>query len=156
MRWLSAGGERGVSLAEALVAVAILGFVGVTLVAGIYTTIQGNNIARTNMTAEGLARYELEYVRSVGDNWTNILKAGTPAGKPPWSYTIPGGSPGYPAWDSSHNSLPPGYTGYTVTVQGASLGASPYNSDPKIQQVTVTVKYNNKQEAGMTEYIIGY
>ena len=79
---LSAGGERGVSLAEALVAVAILGFVGVTLVAGIYTTIQGNTIARINMTAESLARYELEYVRSVGDNWTNILKAGTPLGRP--------------------------------------------------------------------------
>jgi type II secretory pathway pseudopilin PulG len=154
VRRLSAGGERGVSLVEALVAVAILGFVGVTLVAGIYTTIQGNAIARVNMTAEGLARYELEYVRSVGDNWTNILKAGTPAGTPPWSYTIPGGP--YPAWDSSHNSLPPGYTGYTVTVQGASLGSSPYNSDSKIQQVTVTVKYNNKQEAGMAEYIIGY
>ena len=146
-----AGGERGVSLVEALVAVAILGFVGVTLVAGIYTTIQGNTIARVNMTAEGLARYELEYVRSVGDNWTNIAKATTP-----WSYTIPGGSPGYPAWDSSHNSLPPGsaYTGYTVIVQGASISA--YNNDSKIEQVTVTVNYNNKQEAGMTEYIIGY
>jgi hypothetical protein len=142
---------------EALVAVAILGFVGVTLVAGIYTTIQGNNIARTNITEESLARYELEYVRSVGENWTNISKATTP-----WSYTLPGGP--YPAWDSSHNSLPSGYTGYSVTVQGALLTASPYNSDSKIQKVTATVTYtivtykmgNQVKSMQIAEYITGY
>ncbi|MGA2368077.1 MAG: hypothetical protein ABSF74_05870 [Dehalococcoidia bacterium] len=143
---LGAGGERGVSLAEALVAVAILGFVGVTLVAGIYTTIQGNNIARTNITAESLARYELEYVKSVSDNWTNISKATVP-----WSYTLPGGP--YPAWDSSHNNLPSGYTSYTITVQGI---LAPCCSDSKIQQVTATVTYNSKQEAQIAEYIVGY
>jgi type II secretory pathway pseudopilin PulG len=145
-----AGGERGVSLAEALVAVAILGFVGVTLVAGIYTTIQGNNMVRTNMLAEGLARYELEYVKSVSDNWTNF----TTSNSPPWSYTIPGGP--YPKWDSSHNALPTGYTGYTVTVQGALLTALPYNSDTGIEQVTATVTYNGTQQAQIAEYVEKY
>ncbi|MGA2158356.1 MAG: type II secretion system protein [Dehalococcoidia bacterium] len=143
MRRLSAGGERGVSLTEALVALAILGFVGVTLVAGIYTTIQGNTIARINMSAESLARYELEYVKSVSDNWTNITKATAP-----WHYTLPGGP--YPAWDSSHNSLPSGYTGYTITVNGNVLGGS---YDTNIQQVTATVTYSSKQEAQIAEYI---
>ena len=148
MRPSDIGGERGVSLTECLVAVFILGFVGVTLVAGIYTTIQGDNITRTNMTAESLARYELEYVKAVSDNWTNITKATTP-----WSYTLPGS---YPAWDSTHNSLPSGYTGYTVTVQGVLLSASPYSNDTNIEQVTATAKYNGKQKAQIAEYIISY
>jgi hypothetical protein len=143
MRRLSASGEWGVSLTEALVAVAILGFAGVTLVAGIYTTIQGNTIARINMKAESLARYELEYVKSVSYNWDNVTKATVP-----WSYTLPGGP--YPAWDSSHNSIPSGYTGYSVTVSGSALGGS---YDTNIEQVTATVTYSSKQEAKIAEYI---
>ena len=141
--------EHGVSLAEALVAVSILAAVGVVIAAGLYTTVLGNTMAQTNVSAQGLARYELEYVKSVSDNWTYITNNNTP----PWSYTLPGG---HPVWDSNHNNLPSGYTGYSVTVQGALLSAAPYSNDAKIQQVTATVTYNGKQAAQISEYITGY
>ncbi len=146
---LSGGCERGVSLAEALVAAAILAFIGVVMVYGIYMIVQTDNVTRTNMLAEGLARYELEYVKSVSDNYSNI-----PVTNLPWSYTIPGGP--YPKWDTSHNTLSSGYTGYTVTVSGALLTASPYLSDTGIQQVTATVTYGGKQKAKIAEYIAKY
>lgn len=144
MRLLNEGQERGVSLAEALVAVAILGFVGVLVVQGIYYTVMGDNITRVNIMAESLARYELEYVKSVSDNWTNI----TYTNPTPWSYTLPGG---HPKWDNNHSSLPTGYAGYgyAVTVSGTALGGY----DSNIQQVTAAVTYNGKSKTQITEYI---
>jgi hypothetical protein len=135
--------EWGVSLAEALVAVAILGFVGVVMVADLWSLVQYNNLARINLNSESRARYELEYVKSVSENWTNIP---TPTAQG-WYYVIPTGP--YPLWNTQHSSLPSGYSGYVVTVRGTFV----YGTDASIQQVTATVTYNNNQEAQIAEYI---
>ncbi|MDD5313131.1 MAG: prepilin-type N-terminal cleavage/methylation domain-containing protein [Dehalococcoidia bacterium] len=93
--------QRGVSLTETLVALAILGLVVAVFLGGIYTSTIGNGIAATRISAESLARSELEYVRaSVYDNVTG-------------SYTLPGTPP---SWDPSHSTLPSGSDYFSVTV----------------------------------------
>ncbi len=59
-----AGGQDGVGLVETLVAVAILGVTLVTLLAAISTGSIGVAITEERVTAENLARSQLEYTKS--------------------------------------------------------------------------------------------
>jgi len=120
--------EQGVTLAEVLVALLILGFVGVAVIAGVFTTVKNNETARTRITAESLARSELEYVNSQA---YTTLYPGTPTPLS-WNYTLPGGSP---RWDPLHTGLPWDYTGYVITV-------SSVEKDTEIQTITALVRYN--------------
>ena len=53
---MSNSNERGVSLTEVLVAVAILGIITAALVGGLFVSIKGDQVARTHISAEALAR----------------------------------------------------------------------------------------------------
>lgn len=127
---------RGVSLTETLVALAILAIITAALVGGLYVSVKGNEVARTHISAEGLARYELEYVKH-SNSWS-------PAS---WTYTLPGAAP---SWDASHNSIPGAYSGYSVTVTAALL-SSP--SDTTIlQRITASVSYDGTQVISIDTY----
>jgi prepilin-type N-terminal cleavage/methylation domain-containing protein len=119
-------GERGVTLIETLVAIVILATVGATMVASVFTIVKSDASVRNHIAAESLARYELEYVKAMA-----YLNAN-------WEYTVPG-SP--PSWDVTHNSLPSGYTGYSVVVSASKLDV--YDDD--IQKISAIVKYNGTQ-----------
>ena len=102
--------ERGISLMETLVALFILAVVCVTVLAGVYTTIKGNDVARKRITATALARTELEFVLS------QPYRTG-------WTYTLtsPTDHPSYPTgWDASH-TMPQGYTNYSITVTASNI-----------------------------------
>ncbi len=130
---------------EALISVSILGFVGVILVAGVFTAVKGNSIGREQISAESLARYELEYVRSViSENWSHVPATAT------WQYTLPGTPP---AWDATHTSLPPGYTGYTLVLSGGKMDAAPYSLDANIEQITARVLHGGRAVLQMQTYI---
>ena len=55
--------EKGFSLIEILVAVAILGLVAVTFLSGLATVIKGTVISNEQAIAESLVRVEAEYVK---------------------------------------------------------------------------------------------
>ncbi|MBA7511337.1 hypothetical protein ES705_03328 [subsurface metagenome] len=55
--------ERGFSLIEILIAVAILGLVAVTFLSGLATVIKGTVISNEQAIAESLVRVEAEYVK---------------------------------------------------------------------------------------------
>jgi len=120
--------QNGVSLAEVLVALFILSAVGVAAVVGLGTTVKVNDMARTRITAESLARSELEYV--VSENYTKLY----PNPGTEWSYTLSESGDSYPSWDSLHNGLPWDYPGYTITVSSVEKSAG-------IQMITAAVKY---------------
>jgi type II secretory pathway pseudopilin PulG len=124
--------ERGVSLMETLVALFILSVVGVAVIAGVYTTVLSNETARTKITAESLARTELEYVSSqpISKDWTS------------YTLTSPTIYPTYPAgWDPAH-TMPQGYSGYSikVTLIGTETGSDGKKSSK--QKITADVYYN--------------
>ena len=130
--------ERGVSLAETLVALFIVSVIAVAVTAGVGTSIKSNDIARMRISAESLARSELEYVSSQSYQATT------------WTYTLPEGP--YPTWwVTIHDSLPTGYTGYSVTVSASDNVASAGDKSRK-QKVTVVVTYNGSQVLNMATY----
>ena len=88
MRRFLVSGQKGVSLAETLIAVAILAIIAAALVGGLFVSIQGDQVARTRISAEALARYELEYVKA--SNYWDMTT---------WSYTLPGSPPSW-EWSS--------------------------------------------------------
>jgi len=124
--------ERGVTLAEVLIALAILGFVGVAVIAGVFTAVKGNDTARTRITAESLARSELEYINSQD---YDTLYPGTPTPLA-WDYTLPADPP---RWDPLHTGQPWDYTGYEITVSSVEKAAG-------IQAITAAVRYVNNAD----------
>jgi prepilin-type N-terminal cleavage/methylation domain-containing protein len=121
--------EKGFSLIEVVIAVALLGIVAIAILLALATGSKAIFIADEQATAESLARTEMEYVR-------NQEYSGAP-----WAYELPSASP--PAdpptwWDPADpHTLPDGYDGYTVNV---SVGTVPLHAlDDGIQKITVLV-----------------
>lgn len=120
--------ERGVSLIEMLVALFILSVVAVAIIAGVFTTVKGNDLNRTRITAESLARTELEYVSSQPFR-TN------------WNYALPDASPSYPSGWVAPLTVPIDYSnGYSITV-AASDNITTGTKGSSKQKIEVNVKY---------------
>lgn len=138
--------ERGVSLMETLVALFILSVVGVAVIAGIYTTVKANELVRTRITAESLARTELEYVSSqpmrTEAEWTS-------------GYTLPATNPTYPpGWDATH-TMPTGYVGYSITVTPSETVTGD-DADAQMstkQKITAVVTYNTVEVFSINMYL---
>ena len=124
--------EKGFSLIEVLVALAILGLVAVAFLGGLATANKAMFIADKRATAESLARTEMEYVKN-----QDYITA-------PWDYELPS-SP--PSWDLDHD-LPEGYNGYTAIVNAELL----HDTDDGIQKIIITVKHGT--EAGTAKEVI--
>ena len=126
--------ERGFSLLEVLVAVALIGIVAVAIYGGLATASKSMLTADERATAESLARTEMEYIKEF--QYTKL-----PSVPPSWSYELVNPTD-TPPWDSSH-TLPAGYDGYSVTVNGTTFdGNGTPNSN--IQKITITIKHHDK------------
>ncbi len=135
--------QKGTSLMEVLIALFIFSIIGAVIVAGVFVAVKGNDVSRTHIMAESLARYELEYLKDVSsENWTVA----------PWTYSLPG--PPAPPWDATHVALPSGYSGYSITMTAQPLTSAPYLSNSRTQKVTASVRYNNKTILGIDEYLM--
>jgi prepilin-type N-terminal cleavage/methylation domain-containing protein len=128
-------GEKGFSLAEVMIAIALLGVISIAFLSAMSTVSRAVFIADEQTSAESLARSEMEYVKS-----QNYSAA-------PWSYELPsetsptGQFPGW--WDEDDPpALPPAYDGYIVTVSVEPLNAI----DNGIQKITVIVSHMEKPE----------
>jgi prepilin-type N-terminal cleavage/methylation domain-containing protein len=128
-------GEKGFSLAEVMIAIALLGIVSVAFLSAMSTASRAVFIADEQASAESLARSEMEYVKS--QNYSTA----------PWSYELPSGtSPTgqFPTWwdEGDPPTFPPGYDGYIVTVSVEPLHAT----DDGLQKITVVVSHMEKPE----------
>ena len=124
--------EKGLTLIEVIIAVALLGIIVVAFFGALSTASKALFIADEQATAESLARTEMEYVKSV-----DYVTA-------PWSYQLPSTPPW---WDASH-TLPAGYDNYTVNVSAAPLPGP----DDGIQKITVTVSYLGDMVLTLEDY----
>lgn len=140
--------ENGVSLMEVLVALFILSVVGTAVISGVFVATKSNTVSRSHILAEGLARYECEYIKSVAaDNWTEISTLSVP-----YQYTLP--SAQGPSWNTSHNSLPSGgteYTGYTINVTIDTIGSQ--YTDNITRKVNAAVSYGGSQLINIYTYV---
>lgn len=138
------GGQRGVSLIEVLIALFILSLVGLAIIGGAYINVRSAEVSRENIRAEGLAKYELEYVQSVAaSNWNGIVSQISP-------YTIPSGQG--PLWDVTHDGsdLPAEYIGYSVTI---TINPIP-GYDSNIRKVKAEVYHRGNKEASIDTYVV--
>ncbi len=108
--------SRGFTLIEVLVAIVLLGIIGIAFFGGLSTASSALLLADERATAESLARSRMEYVKNQDYDANE-----------PQSY-----EQGY---------VPvTGYPGYEIKVDAEPLR----NPDDGIQRITVTVKHNNK------------
>lgn len=134
--------EKGFTLVEVLIALAILGVIGIALLGALATSAKAVIVTDERATAESLSRSEMEYVKSQDYSLAE------------WSYELPAGtSPTgvFPEWwdfDDPH-TLPAGYTGFTVTVIATPI----HDTDDGIQKITVTIEY---LEEGVIISLEGY
>ena len=128
--------ERGFSLVEVVIAIALMGIVGVAFLGGLSTASKAIFTADERATAESLARTEMEFVRNQAYS------------SAPWNYTVTSSERSYstykPSWYDA-NSNPPllssDYDGYTVIV---STGFLPlHTTDDGIQKIAVDIKHLN-------------
>ena len=133
--------ERGATLMETVTALSILSFVSLAAIAGVFTSIKSNEMARTHIAAESLARSELEYI-SRQPYVTAAL-----------DYTLasPSDSPAYPGgWDTTH-TMPAGYTGYSIRVSSSAV----YDKS-SIQKIAAVVSYRDDEVLTIETYRAQY
>jgi prepilin-type N-terminal cleavage/methylation domain-containing protein len=130
--------EKGFSLLEVMLAIALMGIVAVAFLGALATGSKAIFIADERATAESLARTEMEYVRNQdysGAPWAYDLPSGTPPADPPtW-------------WDEDNpHTLPEGYNGYTVDVSAVPLHViGGYPVDDGIQKIIVVITHQDKE-----------
>ncbi len=106
MRWLRRGrsrffqGQMGFTLLEALVAVAILAFIGVVFMSAMNTSFRSAGIQDEQVTAESLARTQLEEIKAA--TYTNSYNVTV---EMPSQYSLTIESP-YVSWNDA-DDVPP-------------------------------------------------
>ena len=119
--------QKGFTLIEVLIAIAILGMIAVPFLTALSTSSRALIIADERTTAESLVRSEIEYVKS--QDYCNAS----------WSYNVNStGStvPGQPDWLVGSHALPDNCKDYSLTVNASPI-------DDGIQKITVTVERDN-------------
>jgi len=141
-------GEKGFSLMEVALAMALLGVVAIAFLGGLATGSRAIMIADERATAESLARAQMEYVRS---QEYSIAE---------WNYTITSSqlsSTDPPTADWWTNDPPPllssDYDGYTVIVSTVPLNGA---LDDGIQVITVTIQHTVSAEVKEIFSLEGY
>jgi prepilin-type N-terminal cleavage/methylation domain-containing protein len=134
LKWLRK--QRGFTLIEVLIALGLLGVVGIAFLGTLATSSNGIMVSDERATAESLARSEMEYVKS--QDYSSA----------PWSYELPSGiSPTgqFPTWWDTEepHALPEGYQNYTALVVASRLDpkGDGTGSDDGLQKITVTITF---------------
>ena len=109
-------GQRGISLLETVVAVAILAAIAVTILNGMNTAIRSTAVADEHTTAESLAQSQMEWVKKIA--YSEEATQYTPA-------SLPSGSD---------------FQNYSVTITAQPLDFP----DAGLQKITVMVKYGSE------------
>lgn len=129
---LFGGNERGLTLIETLMALAILGIIAVAFLSGLATTSKATFIVDERATAENLARSQMEYAKS--QSYIN--------------YANP---------DHGNYGLIATPTGYSVHITVVPIDPDsgqplPSGQDKGIQKITVTVKHGSKSVLTVEDY----
>jgi len=119
--------EKGFTLIEVLVALAVLGVIGAAFLGSLATASNAIFIADEKATAESLARSQMEYIKNQGYDATN--------------------NP--PVYD-----FDPDFDGYEIDMTAERLDpdSDGTGDDDGIQKITITVNHLGKQVIELEDY----
>ena len=131
--------EKGFSLIEVMIAIALLGIIGTVFLGALATASKAMFVSDERATAESLARSQMEYVKSqeydADWNYTVSTSSRSSSDQPSW-------------WDASNPPLlSSDYTGYS-----AEVSADEDDDNPGIQKITVTVKHDGTTIITLEDY----
>ena len=116
--------ESGTTLIETVVALAVLGTIGVTFLSGLATTSKAAFVSDEQATAESLAQSQMEWVKNAS-----------------YSYNATG-------YTSAPIPTVKDYLNYSATIVASPLR----NPDDGIQRITVTVKRSSETTTKLEGY----
>jgi len=124
--------ERGFSLIEVIIAIALLGMISVAFFGALSTASKATITGDERATAESLARSQMEYVKNAPYQVGGFI------------YEIPPNPPATqpPPWDTTYITLGSDYIGYSAKVNSVPLNSP--DPDDGIQEVTVTIYHQDK------------
>ena len=131
--------QKGFTLVETLVGVAILGVVGVALVSGMFTGYRSLETNQDKVIAESLSKSQVEYIKS--QDYVAVFRY----------------DPGDPENRYDTIDIPAHLVsaGYTVEINTPSVIIPTGRSGFELQSITVQVKRNENLKLAITFYKVG-
>jgi prepilin-type N-terminal cleavage/methylation domain-containing protein len=121
------GASRGFTLLEVVIAIALIGLIGVAVLSALSTASLALVISDQRATAESIARTQMEYIK---DNTAT-----------PYDGNVTAPHPQYLSRAPSILQLPPNYISVNTTAVRLDPKGDGTGNDDGIQQITVTVTY---------------
>jgi len=131
--------EAGVTLIETLIALALFGIIAVGLISGLATTFKAVAVGQDKMTAESLAKSQLEHIKTQD----YISAAEYDPDNPEKCYAL---------IDIPDDSA---VKGYDIEITSPETITSPGGSGYELQSLTVAVKRNGEEILTVTDYKMG-
>jgi len=131
--------EKGFSLIETLIALALMGIIAVAFLSGMFTSFKGIMVSQEMVVAESLAKSQLEYIKVQGDISVADYDPEDPA-KRYQLITIPSDLAGQ---------------GYTIEIGSPQAVVVAGGGWGEVQSITVVVRRNGEESLSISEYKIG-
>jgi len=124
--------DCGFTLIEVLVALGILAVVGATFITGITVASKGSMVSQERVTAESLAKSQMESIKS-------------------WTYDSDNNPPQYGDAKLSADDIPDGYD-ITINAERMDPKGDGIENDDGIQRIIVTVTRNGETVLTLVDY----
>ncbi len=142
--------ERGFTLIEVLIAVALVGIIAVAFLSGLATASRALVIADEHATAESLARSQMEYVKNQGYITAADYDAGVPGSGEVTYDKITGIPDGYTIW--SFNRAGATVEDIIYGVPWDSQNNLPVDTDAGLQRIKLIIKHHGKEVITLENY----
>ena len=130
-------GQKGISLIETVIALAILGLIGVAFLNGLTTTSRAVAMSQERVTAESLAKSQLEHIKA--QDYISVFN--------------------YNAENCYDEIIIPANltsVGYTIEVSVSDNTVTPAGrAGFELQSITILIKNNDKTILSMSSYRVG-
>jgi prepilin-type N-terminal cleavage/methylation domain-containing protein len=133
------GRSRGFTLIEVVVAVALLGIIGVTVLSGLSTAAASLILADRRATAESLARSQMEYVKN-----QDYREAASPT----WQVTyqrLPNIPTGYSICSVNWTTNETDKCGSDASISIIAIALNSTTTDSGLQKIKLVVKYEGEE-----------